>query len=81
MLLSRLTSASSQSRKAQTFFLIGHNPALTDLVNALVGDHCLSNLPTAGYVELTLPTKSWRAVPLGAAIVKKRLFPKNVFAS
>ena len=38
----------------ERLFLIGHNPALTDLINWLCGDLVLPNLPTAGFVELEL---------------------------
>ncbi len=33
-------------------FLIGHNPAFTDLVNYLAGGDPLDNLPTAGYARV-----------------------------
>ena len=39
--------------------IIGHNPALTDLVNAMAGAGTLANLPTAGWIELSLPINSW----------------------
>ena len=59
-------------------FLIGHNPALMDLVNELVGRHCLDNLPTAGYAELSLPIDRWRDLPRCAAMLEYRLFPKEL---
>ena len=43
--------------------LVGHNPALTDLVNTLCPQQYLDNLPTAGYVQLTLEIVAWRELP------------------
>jgi len=59
-------------------FLLGHNPALTDLVNRLVGHHCLDNLPTAGYAELYLPVASWRDLPRCKAVLEYTLFPREL---
>ena len=59
-------------------FLIGHNPALTDLVNRLVGHHCLENLPTCGYAELSLPIAKWRDLPLCEAMLEYSLFPREL---
>jgi phosphohistidine phosphatase len=42
-------------------FLFGHNPGLTDLVNAL-SDPAIDNVPTCGAVELRLATGSWADV-------------------
>lgn len=60
--------------------LIGHNPALTDLVNFLVGDDTLSNVPTAGWVELSLPLDSWSGVTAieGEASLDFTLFPREL---
>lgn len=59
-------------------FIIGHNPALTELVNQLVGEWVLDNLPTAGYVELQLPIDHWRDVLHCHARLTYRLFPKQL---
>lgn len=61
-----------------TVFLIGHNPALIDLVNELVGRHCLDKLPTAGYVQLGLPIESWRDLPGCAAVLEYSLLPREL---
>jgi len=60
------------------YFIIGHNPALTDLVNRLVGHHCLDNLPTCGYAQLELPIARWRDLPLCEAVLKDSLYPKEL---
>ncbi len=69
-------AAQDDSRDA--LFLIGHNPALTDLVNALCGAHCLDNLPTAGYAELTLRIDHWRELGHGCATLEFSLFPRQL---
>ncbi len=61
-----------------TMFLIGHNPALTDLVNALVGEPVLPNLPTAGYVRLALAIDRWGHLLQGCAELKYSLFPRQL---
>ena len=59
-------------------FIIGHNPALTELINTLVGDDNLYNLPTAGYVELALAIDRWRDVQQACAMMPFSLFPKEL---
>ena len=59
-------------------FLIGHNPALTDLINTLCGSRCVENLPTAGYVRLALHIDRWRDLLQGCAVIEERLFPKEL---
>ena len=59
-------------------FLIGHNPALTDLVNWLSGDYALANLPTAGYVELSVDIDRWQDLLQGCAVIDFCLFPKQL---
>jgi phosphohistidine phosphatase len=54
--------------------IVGHNPALTELHNWLVQDgaQVLDNLPTAGFVSLSLATDTWAAV--GAACAQREVF-------
>ena len=61
-------------------FIIGHNPALTELINLLLGRWQLDNLPTAGYVCLELAAASWIDVSAGCATLSQRLFPKEIGA-
>ncbi len=58
--------------------IIGHNPALTDLVNRLVGAGTLDNLPTAGWVEIHLPIGSWSEIDAasGRCVVDFMLVPR-----
>ncbi len=59
-------------------FLLGHNPALTDLANELFGDLLLDNLPTAGYIQLTLAIDDWRDLSRARAAQAWHLFPKQL---
>ena len=58
--------------------LIGHNPALTDLCNQLVGRRALDNLPTAGYLKLSLPIADWGETTEGIARLDDYLFPRDL---
>jgi phosphohistidine phosphatase len=57
--------------------LVGHNPGLTDLVNELLPELALDNLPTAGVVAVELDASAWSV----AARMRGRLeyldYPKN----
>ncbi|GAB3274863.1 SixA phosphatase family protein [Parahaliea aestuarii] len=62
----------------EALFLIGHNPAFTDLVNELAGEPVLDNLPTAGYLRLTLPVEDWSELTRAPAVVEAQLFPRTL---
>lgn len=64
--------------RQQSLFIIGHNPALTDLVNALARDDGLPNLPTAGYLELKLQIDRWQDMRQGCALIEFSLFPRQL---
>lgn len=59
-------------------FLIGHNPAFTDLINWLCDDMVLENLPTAGYARLELAISSWADISEGCGRLLDTLFPKQL---
>jgi len=67
-----------QSDRVDALFLIGHNPAFTDTVNELAGEYQLNNLPTAGYVRLSLDIDQWGQLEQGVAVVEQSLFPKQL---
>lgn len=67
---------SAQGDGREALFIIGHNPALTDLVNELTGKLSLENLPTAGYARLALRIERWGEIATGCAALEERLFPK-----
>ncbi|MFV8818700.1 SixA phosphatase family protein [Haliea sp. E17] len=63
---------------ADSLFLVGHNPALTDLVNWLAADAQLDNLPTAAYARLELAVDSWRDLQPGCARLQCLLRPRDL---
>ncbi|MEP5567137.1 MAG: histidine phosphatase family protein [Halioglobus sp.] len=69
---------SNQPEQQHSLFLIGHNPALTELVNELTGSWTLDNLPTAGYARLSLDLQSWSQVQAGCSSLERTLFPKQL---
>ena len=64
---------------AGSAMLVGHNPAITDFVNAMIGDGSaeIDNIPTCGLVELELPVEQWSDVELGSARLVSFDFPKK----
>ncbi|MEO0436836.1 MAG: histidine phosphatase family protein [Pseudomonadota bacterium] len=59
-------------------FLLGHNPALTDLCNFLTGRPALDNLPTAGYLRFSLPVEEWVDLTEGVGVLEHYIFPKDL---
>lgn len=59
-------------------FILGHNPALTDLCNQLVGRPALDNLPTAGYLQLLIPIDHWSDLAEGIASLEDWQFPRDL---
>jgi phosphohistidine phosphatase len=67
-----------QDDACDRLFLIGHNPAFTELINWLCGETVLPNLPTAGFVQLELAVNSWAQLEPGCGQIVTRLFPKEL---
>ena len=67
-----------QDDAQQTLFIIGHNPALTDLANTLADGEGPANLPTAGFLELSLQIDRWRDVRQVSAVIEFSLFPRDL---
>ena len=61
-----------------SLFVIGHNPALTDLINWLCGDTVIPNLPTAGFARLELAIDRWSEIAEGRARLRFSLFPRDL---
>jgi phosphohistidine phosphatase len=59
-------------------FLVGHNPAFTDLVNYLDGGDPLDNLPTAGYARLVLSIERWGELAPGCGTLARVLIPRQL---
>ena len=62
----------------ESVFLIGHNPAFTDLVNLLDRSAALGNLPTAGYARLVLSIPRWRQLTPGCGRLERLLLPREL---
>jgi phosphohistidine phosphatase len=57
--------------------LVGHNPGLTSLVNALAGS-VIDNLPTCGVADISLDIERWRDVAPGCGTCQFLDYPKKV---
>ena len=62
----------------EALFVLGHNPALTDLCNRLVGRPALDNLPTAGYLRVAIDIDSWSDCAEGLATLRSWQFPRDL---
>ena len=69
---------SRRDNSQHVIFIIGHNPAFTDLVNYLCGQHALDNLPTAGFASMRLEIDHWRDILQGCATLEHSLFPREL---
>lgn len=65
-------------QKYQVVMLVGHNPGLTDFVNALSMDHIdIDNIPTCGIVAFSFQTDNWRDIGWGSGEFLFFDFPKS----
>ena len=76
--VSDLAAVISDGHEGDSLFLIGHNPAFTDLVNELAGFGTLENLPTAGYARLSLSIDDWADVSSGCGTLDQLLLPRQL---
>ena len=67
----------AQDDSMSCVLVVGHNPGLTELVNRLLPDLALDNLPTSGIVAIDLSTPSWRNAPAASAKLAYYDYPKN----
>ncbi len=68
----------AQDDSHPALFVIGHNPALTELVNELTGEYTLDNLPTAGYARLGLAIDHWSELRGGCGVLEQCLLPRQL---
>ena len=68
----------SRDDAEQSVFMIGHNPAFTDLVNWIAGSVVLDNLPTAGFARLTLAIGAWTSLDGGCGSLVETVFPRSL---
>jgi phosphohistidine phosphatase len=72
-----LAVVAKQDDDLDSVLLVGHNPGLTELVNQLVPELGLDNLPTSGVVAVDLDVKRWREAPAAAAKLVYYDYPAN----
>ena len=64
-------------KKHEIIMIFGHNPGLTDFVNAISSVEInIDNIPTCGVVALSLPVNSWKDVKLKSAKLLFFDYPK-----
>lgn len=61
--------------KLSNILIIGHNHALTDIVNSMTTD-MLDPIPTCGLVQLSFSSNKWSDLRNGT--VQLKLYPKNL---
>jgi len=66
----------SLDQSVDNFFMVCHNPAMTDLFNFLTLSH-VEKIPTCGIAVLELNITSWSQLSAGMALVKFYDFPKS----
>lgn len=57
--------------------LVGHNPGMTELVNTMLPELALPNLPTAGAVAIDADIDSWRQIAAEFCSLRVYDFPKS----
>lgn len=64
----------ARERTGDALTLVGHNPALLDLVNRLLAEP-LPELPTCSLVQIRLPIDRWRDLEAGCGVLTGYLVP------
>lgn len=64
----------ARDRTSDALTLVGHNPALLDLVNRLLAEP-LPQLPTCSLVQMQLPVDRWRDLEAGCGVLTGYLVP------
>ncbi len=68
---------SKQNDVLNTLMLVGHNPGITDLCNALQETLYFDNLPTCGLVKISGNCKHWKEFAAGRWQMSFYRFPKD----
>ena len=71
-----LKAASLVDEEHESAMLVGHNPAITEFVNAMTGSN-INNVFTCGLVTMQLPVTQWSDVAMGNAELVDFDFPKR----
>ncbi len=62
----------------ESIFIIGHNPALTELINHLAPSDSIDNLPTAGFAYLSLSVSKWKEIESGIGKLQELFLPRHL---
>ena len=65
-----------QDGDADTIFVIGHNPQLTDMANMLIDEH-ISKIPTMGVVAIDFDIEEWNALSHKKGKLDFFIYPKQ----
>jgi len=57
--------------------LVGHNPGLLDLINALTGE-MIDSLPTCSVYLIEFPCRTWQEVTIGSGTTQTKISPKKL---
>ena len=68
----------AQDAQREHLFVLGHNPALTDLANWLCTEPVLANLPTAGFIHLQLSLSHWAELGPGCGRLQYQQLPRDL---
>ncbi|MBL4821029.1 MAG: histidine phosphatase family protein [Gammaproteobacteria bacterium] len=71
-----LKAAGLVDEEFESAMLVGHNPAITDVVNDMCGA-AIDNIPTSGLVELRLPIEHWSDIAYDNAELIDFDYPKR----
>lgn len=66
----------AQDKESETLFIIGHNPQLNELTNAL-SNECVSKIPTMGVVALSFDIEEWSEIEIVKGNIDFFIYPKQ----
>ena len=72
-----LNIVAAQEDTFNDLLLVGHNPGMTDVINELIPDFELDNLPTAGIVSIDCAVDTWNQPIRGKGELVFFDYPKN----
>ena len=71
-----LNTIRSVKDKHESLLVVGHNPGLTDFVNAFGNQH-FDNIPTCGVAAFEIPVNSWQELKQGIGKLVFYDFPRD----
>jgi phosphohistidine phosphatase len=65
-----------QESDAETIFVVGHNPQVTDMANMLIDEH-ISKIPTMGVVAIEFDIERWSEIAHSKGKMDFFIYPKQ----